>query len=380
MENIVHDKRKIYYTMGEVAEMFDVNPSLIRFWEKKFDILKPQKNKKGNRLFTPRDVDNLKLIYHLVKERGMTLAGAQKRLKGDLKGTARDMEIADRLLAIRAMLVEIREELKEEGELIADDGYLDADEDRVIAGTGTPAGWPAQDHDAAKRAPTTEGDVIELAEGIRTEFVTDGSSPWEAEAPAGEVYEEEASEPAGEAYQYEAGEPEATDTPSHAHGPEKPDMENEGPQEEAEADSPQEETGTDSPQRQAAMQELRDVKNILDGWDTPAGAPDAATTAEHPAGQRFYDDFADDLDADGDDSYPGPWEELPEPDLSQPEGEASAFNAANPAAALPDDHPRPGELFGTDLCTTFSPDDAQAGDAQANEEQQRPRIYEQTLF
>ena len=62
--------RKIYYTMGEVSEMFDVNPSLIRFWEQKFDILKPDKNKKGNRLFTPKDVENLKLIYHLVKESG----------------------------------------------------------------------------------------------------------------------------------------------------------------------------------------------------------------------------------------------------------------------------------------------------------------------
>ena len=60
--------RKIYYTMGEVSEMFDVNPSLIRFWEQKFDILKPDKNKKGNRLFTPKDVENLKLIYHLVMQ------------------------------------------------------------------------------------------------------------------------------------------------------------------------------------------------------------------------------------------------------------------------------------------------------------------------
>ena len=66
--------------------MFDVNPSLIRFWEQKFDILKPDKNKKGNRLFTPTDVENLKLIYHLVKEEGMTLAGAQKRIKQNPEG------------------------------------------------------------------------------------------------------------------------------------------------------------------------------------------------------------------------------------------------------------------------------------------------------
>lgn len=67
--------------------MFDVNPSLIRFWEQKFDILKPDKNKKGNRLFTPKDVENLKLIYHLVKENGMTLAGAAKRLRQNRRGS-----------------------------------------------------------------------------------------------------------------------------------------------------------------------------------------------------------------------------------------------------------------------------------------------------
>ncbi len=69
---------KVYYTIGEVAEMFDVNTSLIRFWEKEFDIIKPKKNKKGNRLFTKQDIDNLHIIYHLVKERGMTLKGAKE--------------------------------------------------------------------------------------------------------------------------------------------------------------------------------------------------------------------------------------------------------------------------------------------------------------
>ena len=103
--------KKIYYTMGEVTEMFDVNPSLIRFWEQKFDILKPHKNKKGNRLFTPADLDNLRLIYHLVKEKGMTLAGAQKRIRENRTGVARDLEIIDKLQRIKAMLMEIREDL-----------------------------------------------------------------------------------------------------------------------------------------------------------------------------------------------------------------------------------------------------------------------------
>ena len=76
---------KRYYGIGEVAKAFDVNTSLIRFWEKEFDILKPKKNAKGNRKFTPEDVKNLKLIFHLVKERGFTLEGAKIHLKEDKK-------------------------------------------------------------------------------------------------------------------------------------------------------------------------------------------------------------------------------------------------------------------------------------------------------
>ncbi|MCC8034944.1 MAG: MerR family transcriptional regulator [Rikenellaceae bacterium] len=103
---------KIYYTMGEVTEMFDVNPSLIRFWESKFDILKPHKNKKGNRLFTPADIGNLKLIYHLVKEKGMTLSGAAQQIKSNRGIIDRDLEVIDRLLSIKATLAEIKQELK----------------------------------------------------------------------------------------------------------------------------------------------------------------------------------------------------------------------------------------------------------------------------
>ena len=112
MSASVRKNRKVYYTMGGVSEMFDVNPSLIRFWEQKFDILKPDKNKKGNRLFTPTDVENLKLIYHLVKEEGMTLAGAQKRIKQNPEGLKRDMEIVDRLQRLKTLLLEVRQELK----------------------------------------------------------------------------------------------------------------------------------------------------------------------------------------------------------------------------------------------------------------------------
>jgi DNA-binding transcriptional MerR regulator len=102
---------KLYYTIGEVARMFNVNTSLIRFWEKEFDILKPHKNKKGNRLFTPEDVENLHLIYHLVKEKGLTLKGAEKKLKENKEDTVENFEVVKRLKDIREMLVEIKDSI-----------------------------------------------------------------------------------------------------------------------------------------------------------------------------------------------------------------------------------------------------------------------------
>lgn len=115
---------KLFYSMGEVAEMFDVNASLIRHWESQFSVIRPKRNKKGNRLFSPQDVENLKLIYHLVKERGMTLEGAKKALKRQPAaegGVQRDAELMERLQHIRALLVEVREDLKAgEGEILAD--------------------------------------------------------------------------------------------------------------------------------------------------------------------------------------------------------------------------------------------------------------------
>ncbi len=102
---------KLLYSMGEVTEMFDVNASLIRYWESKFDCIKPHKNKKGNRMFTPADVENLKLIYHLVKEKGMTLEGANMAMKRRGKSVQRDVSILERLQHIRSMLLEVRESL-----------------------------------------------------------------------------------------------------------------------------------------------------------------------------------------------------------------------------------------------------------------------------
>lgn len=100
---------KLYYTIGEVADMFSVNTSLIRYWEKEFDIIKPKKNKKGNRLFTQKDIDNFHIIYHLVKERGMTLKGAQKKMKENKEEEEYNFEIVKSLEQIKEMLLEVKE-------------------------------------------------------------------------------------------------------------------------------------------------------------------------------------------------------------------------------------------------------------------------------
>jgi DNA-binding transcriptional MerR regulator len=103
------DKR--YYGIGEVARAFDVNTSLIRFWEKEFDVLQPKKNAKGNRKFTPRDVQNLELIYHLVKERGFTLEGAKLHLKENRQKSMETYEIIRKLEWVKAELNKIKEQL-----------------------------------------------------------------------------------------------------------------------------------------------------------------------------------------------------------------------------------------------------------------------------
>ncbi len=103
------DKR--YYSMGEIALAFGVNQSLIRFWDKEFDILKPKKNAKGNRMFTPEDVKNLQLIYHLLKERGFTLEGAKTHLKEGQRQTLDKFEIIRKLEHVKAQLLHIKLEL-----------------------------------------------------------------------------------------------------------------------------------------------------------------------------------------------------------------------------------------------------------------------------
>ncbi len=102
---------KRYYKIGEVAKAFNVNTSLIRFWENEFDVLKPKKNKKGNRLFTPEDLKNLKLIYFLVKEKGFTLEGAKNKLKESSAEIVSNHQIILRLEEIKNELTQIKNQL-----------------------------------------------------------------------------------------------------------------------------------------------------------------------------------------------------------------------------------------------------------------------------
>ncbi len=107
------DTEKLFYSIGEVAEMFDVNTSLIRFWEKEFDVISPSKNKKGNRLFTKKDIENFKLIFHYVKEKGYTLQGAKDKLKGGGKeADAIKVEVIEKLKSIKEQLLKMKDALK----------------------------------------------------------------------------------------------------------------------------------------------------------------------------------------------------------------------------------------------------------------------------
>ena len=102
---------KRYYSIGEVAKAFNVNASLIRFWEKEFDVLKPKKNAIGTRKFTPEDIKNLQFIYHLVKERGFTLEGAKTHLKEERKKALSNFEIIRKLESIKNQLLKIKHQL-----------------------------------------------------------------------------------------------------------------------------------------------------------------------------------------------------------------------------------------------------------------------------
>ncbi len=103
--------QKKYYTIGEVADKFGVATSLIRFWEGEFDIIKPKKNRKGNRQFTKEDIDNVQVIYHLVKEKGFTLQGAREFLKENNSNVKDKLDTLERLKKVKSFLLDIRDNL-----------------------------------------------------------------------------------------------------------------------------------------------------------------------------------------------------------------------------------------------------------------------------
>jgi len=105
------DSRKLFYSIGEVAAKFDVNESLLRFWEKEFDTIKPKKNTKGTRSYTKEDIQDIRQIYYLVKEKGMTLIGARKRIKEDRQGVTAQIELVERLTQIKTQLQTLQDEL-----------------------------------------------------------------------------------------------------------------------------------------------------------------------------------------------------------------------------------------------------------------------------
>ncbi|RAJ03932.1 DNA-binding transcriptional MerR regulator [Chitinophaga skermanii] len=109
IERMTLDKQ--YYSISEVAAMFHVNSSLIRYWENEFDVLQPKKNRKGDRLFRQDDIQHLKLIYHLLRERKYTIEGAKQKLKADKKIASRNFEMVQALQKVRGFLTELKDQL-----------------------------------------------------------------------------------------------------------------------------------------------------------------------------------------------------------------------------------------------------------------------------
>lgn len=109
MEEKDSSSKKLYYSIGEVAAMFDLNVSTLRFWEKNFDTIRPRKNEKGTRFYKQEDIEAVRLIYYLVKERKMTLPGARQKLKDNKETTVKQEEIVNRLKQIKTELISIRD-------------------------------------------------------------------------------------------------------------------------------------------------------------------------------------------------------------------------------------------------------------------------------
>lgn len=164
MEEIVHPKGKVYYSMGEVCEMFGVNASLLRFWEKEFPMLKISKNSRGHRKYTTKDVDNIRLIYHLVKEQRMTLDGARRRLRNNPEGIEHDAEVVEHLRRIRNMLAALKAEMGDDTEVIDIDDEVDMAEEEVAAVAYEPAEVELAEETVAVEQAEEESVAVEQVE------------------------------------------------------------------------------------------------------------------------------------------------------------------------------------------------------------------------
>lgn len=107
------ESKKLFWTIGEVAAMFDVNASKIRYWADEFKELNPERNNKGNRMFKQKDIDTFHMIFHLVEEKGMTLEGAKKKLKNQLPEVEKEFEVVKTLKNLKGMILELRQILDE---------------------------------------------------------------------------------------------------------------------------------------------------------------------------------------------------------------------------------------------------------------------------
>ncbi|MEM1321199.1 MAG: MerR family transcriptional regulator [Bacteroidota bacterium] len=111
MPKLKEEISKLYYSIGEISEMFQVSKSLIRFWESEFDLLRPHKNSKGDRRFTKQNIEQFQTIYHLVKERGFTLEGAKKEIRENKERYARKQKTLASLKKIKGFLEKMRDKL-----------------------------------------------------------------------------------------------------------------------------------------------------------------------------------------------------------------------------------------------------------------------------
>ena len=183
MEEIVHPKGKIYYSMGEVCDLFGVNASLLRFWESEFPILKIAKNSRGHRMYTTADVDNLRIIYHLVKEQGMTLEGAKKRIRQNRDGVSHEAEIVERLRSIRNMLAALRAELGDEMEVIEIDEESSEEVVAVVESTPEVVAEPEQAEEPMVAEPAKPEPVKEQLADFKMEMPTTEPQPEEPKKP-----------------------------------------------------------------------------------------------------------------------------------------------------------------------------------------------------